>query len=119
MIARILAGTGAGTGAGAGATTDRVDLGGRRGLLGERGATSALGGVGLEAAGPRGVTQLVECDLLDLADPLPRQAELATDLVERAQAAIVQADAQPDHFLLPLRERGQHDLDVGAEHARR
>src|SRR5512142_852595 len=75
------------------------------------------GGVDLQPLGPRRVTQLVQGHLLDLADALAGQAELAADLVERALAAVVQAEAEPDDGLLALREGGQHDLHLVAQQA--
>src|SRR5438093_4712865 len=42
-----------------------------------------LGGELAELPAPRRVAQLAECMRLDLADPLPSQAELVADLLER------------------------------------
>ncbi len=63
------------------------------------------------------MTQFVQRDLLDLADPFAGKPELAAHLVERALAAVVEAETQPDHGLLPLGQGGEHDLDVVAQQA--
>src|SRR5690606_7571695 len=50
------------------------------------------GRVRLQPLGPRGVAQLEQAALLDLADPLPGQAALAPHLVQGALPAVVQAE---------------------------
>src|SRR5205814_5761384 len=54
--------------------------------------------------------------LLDLTDPLAGEPELAAHLVERALAAVVEAEAQPDHRALALGQRREDDLHLVAEH---
>src|SRR5262245_55200325 len=75
------------------------------------------GGVGLEPLGAGRVAQLVQSDLLDLADAFAGEPELAADLVECALAAVIESEAKPDNLLLPLRECGEHDRDLAAEQA--
>src|SRR6185295_13140872 len=75
------------------------------------------GRVRFEALRAGRVAQLEQRDLLDLADALAGQAELAPDLVEGALPAVVQTEPEPDHRLLALAERGEHDLDLVPEHA--
>src|SRR3954471_5569713 len=56
--------------------------------------------------------ELLERVVLDLADPLARDAEGAAHLLERARLLAREAEAQLDHTPLALRERGQRLLDV-------
>src|SRR4029453_13247835 len=76
---------------------------------------SSAGRVSLQPGRPLRVTQLGHRHLLDLADPLAAETELAAHLVERALPAVVQAEPQPDHRRLPLGQRGQHDLHLAAQ----
>src|SRR4051812_17589855 len=48
------------------------------------------------------VLELLQRVVLDLADPLARDAESAPDFLERLRRAAVQAEAQRDHVSLPL-----------------
>src|SRR5690242_16792389 len=54
-------------------------------------------GVRLQPGSPLRVSQLEHRHLLDLADALPGQPELATHLVEGALPAVVEAEAEADH----------------------
>src|SRR5690606_14878856 len=55
----------------------------------------------------RRVAQLRQGLRLDLADPLPRHAELPADLLEGAGVPVGQAEAQLDDALLPFRQRAE------------
>src|SRR5262249_32979092 len=50
--------------------------------------------------------------VLDLANALARDAEGATDLLERLRRPAVQAEAERDHLPLAERQRMQRHLDV-------
>ena len=50
--------------------------------------------------------------VLDLADPLARDAERAADLLERARRLAEEPEAQLDHLALALGERAESRLDV-------
>lgn len=65
-------------------------------------AASLSAGVRLQALGPGRMAQLQQTALLDLADALPRQPELASDLVEGAGPTVVEAEPQADDGLLTL-----------------
>src|SRR3954454_3022249 len=60
----------------------------------------------------RGVAQLGERAVLDLADALPRQLEHLTDLVEGARLAAVEAVAQLEDLALAVVERREELLDL-------
>src|SRR5437667_7895407 len=53
---------------------------------------------------------------LDLADPLPSQAELVADLLERPRPAVVEAEPQTDDALLAALEAVEDALDLLAQH---
>ena len=54
------------------------------------------------------MTQLCKRLALDLADTLARDAELATDLLERARMAVLQAEAQADDLAFALGKAVEH-----------
>src|SRR5207248_325928 len=56
--------------------------------------------------------ELLQRVVLDLADPLARDAERAADLLERARLLALQAEAELDHLALALRQRVERLLDV-------
>src|SRR5829696_1544901 len=56
--------------------------------------------------------QLLQRVVLDLPDPLTRDAERAADLLERARRVAVEAVAHLDHVSLPWRQRRQRIVDV-------
>src|SRR5213078_2175969 len=56
--------------------------------------------------------QLLQALVLDLADPLARHVERATDLVEGPRLLAVEPVAQLEHAPLPVRERAE---DVAQE----
>src|SRR5205807_8392787 len=62
-----------------------------------------------------GVAQLAERLGLDLADALARDAELAPDLLQRAEAAVLQAVAQLDDAALAVGEALQRVADLALE----
>src|SRR4051794_9816227 len=62
------------------------------------------------------VAQLGQGLRLDLADALAGDAELLADLLERAGLAVVEAEAEPDDLLLPVRQPGQRFHDRLAQH---
>src|SRR4051794_36558950 len=62
--------------------------------------------------GAAGVAQLAERLRLDLADALAGDPELPPDLLQRALAAVVQAEAELEHATLTAGERVQHVLDL-------
>src|SRR5947209_7252729 len=68
-----------------------------------------------EPVGPLAVAELGHHLALDLANPLAGQAEQLADLIERAGLSVVEPEAQPDHLMLPLVERGEHAADVGVQ----
>src|SRR5919198_2916660 len=65
-----------------------------------------------EALGFRQRLELLERVVLDLADPLARDAEGLADLLERARLPAGQPKAQFDHAPLALRQRRERVLDV-------
>src|SRR5947208_16875878 len=67
-----------------------------------------LAGVAVEG----GMAQLGHGPGVDLAEPLPGQAEALANLVQRARLAPVQAKAQPEDLPLPLIERDEHLVDL-------
>src|SRR5919198_3638488 len=56
--------------------------------------------------------ELLERVVLDLADPLARDAEGAADLLERARLPALEPEAQLDHLPLALGQRLERLLDV-------
>src|SRR5207248_9947578 len=56
--------------------------------------------------------ELLQRVVLDLADPLAGDAELAADLLERPRRAAQKAEAKLDHLALALRQRAELALDV-------
>src|SRR3954452_6447506 len=56
--------------------------------------------------------ELLERVVLDLADPLARDAEGAADLLQRARLRAREAEAELDHLAVALRQRGQRVVDV-------
>src|SRR5205085_1554448 len=58
--------------------------------------------------------ELLQRVVLDLADALARDAEGATDLLERARLLALEPEAKLDHLPLTLRERRERVLDVPA-----
>src|SRR6185503_5901742 len=53
---------------------------------------------------PRRMRQLAKRHRPDLTDPLTGQTELAPDLLERPLTSVIEAEAEPDHPLLPAIE---------------
>src|SRR5262249_36049038 len=58
------------------------------------------------------VLELLERVVLDLADALARDAQRASDLLERPRRAAVEAEAELDHLTLARRQRAERVLDV-------
>src|SRR5438874_5972924 len=73
-----------------------------------------------QAARAARMTELAQRLRLDLADALARDRKARPDLLERVVRALPDAEAQPQHLLLPRRERGEHlarlILEVQAHH---
>src|ERR1700677_1721622 len=65
-----------------------------------------------------GMAELRHSSSLDLADPLPGQAEMLPDLVEGARLAPVQPEAQPEDLPLTLVQGDQHLGDLADEQGR-
>ena len=59
--------------------------------------------------------ELLQRVVLDLADPLARDAEGAADLLERPRRPTVEPEAELDHLTLALRQRAQLLLDRGTQ----
>src|SRR3954451_15294418 len=60
----------------------------------------------------RQALELLQRVVLDLADPLARDAELAADLLERARLLALESEAELDHLALALGQRAERSLDV-------
>src|SRR5207253_11019984 len=73
----------------------------------------------LEALRLRKRLELLERVVLDLPDALPRHAEGAADLLERARLLALQPEPQLDHLPLALRQRLERLLDVVAAQGQR
>src|SRR5436309_9347364 len=77
---------------------------------------TALGSTSFEEraklARPRRMAQLPERLCFDLPDALACDREALTDLLERMLAAVADAEAHLDHFLLAWRQRLQHRLGL-------
>src|SRR5712675_509696 len=68
-----------------------------------------------QVAGPRQMAELPQRLRLDLADALPRHVEAHADLFEGVVRALPDAEAQPEHLLLPRGEGGQDAAGLVAE----
>src|SRR5438552_18752721 len=70
-----------------------------------------------QAARAARMTELAQRLRLDLADALARDRKARPDLLERVVRALPDAEAQPQHLLLPRRERGDRSEErrVGKE----
>src|SRR5262249_56012073 len=68
-----------------------------------------------EQLAPHGLAQLDQPAVLDLADALARQAELAGDLLQRPRAAVLQAEAHLQHGPVARRQRAQRLVQPGLE----
>src|SRR5213078_4589952 len=70
-----------------------------------------------QAARAARMTELAQRLRLDLADALARDRKARPDLLERVVRALPDAEAQPQHLLLPRRERGERSEErrVGKE----
>src|ERR671911_414436 len=66
----------------------------------------------LERLRLRQALELLQRVVLDLADPLARDAEGAADLLERARRRARQAEAELDHLPLALGQRRERELHV-------
>src|SRR5215207_2354410 len=92
----------------------------RQAPRGRPGCGSARLDAVLEALRLGQALELLQRVVLDLADPLARDAEGAADLLERARLFAVQPEAELDHLPLPLGERRERVVDVRpAERERR
>src|SRR5262249_61949386 len=63
--------------------------------------------------------ELLQRVVLDLTDALARDAERLADLLECARLPAGEAEPQLDHLTLPLGQRGERGLDVGAAERQR
>src|SRR5437660_2780457 len=88
----------------------RLSNGNERGAPGRR--PSQLLEVVLELAAPRGVPQLAQRLRLDLTDALAGHVELATDLLERPGAAVLETEPQLQHAPLAAGESFEDGLDL-------
>ena len=58
------------------------------------------------------VAQLAERLCLDLADSLAGDAEVLSDLFQRAGPAVVKSEAQTEHLFFPRSQRVKHFLEL-------
>src|SRR5678815_349142 len=65
----------------------------------------------LERAGAADMPEAGQRLFLDLADPFPRDAEHAADLLQRHGLGAVEPEVEPQHLGFAFLEGGQHFLD--------